>query len=138
LIALAPDVILASGTTTVVPLQQATRTVPIVFMLIPDPVGNGLVESLSRPGGNLTGFGMFEYGFGTKYLELLKEIAPGVTRVGVIRDPALSSGTGQFAAIQAVAPSFGVEVIPINVRDAGEIERAVATFASGSASKPSP
>jgi putative ABC transport system substrate-binding protein len=132
LIALAPDAILGSGTTTVVPLQQATRTVPIVFMLIPDPVGAGFVESLARPGGNLTGFAVFEYGYVAKYLELLKEIAPGVTRVGVIRDPALSSGTGQFAAIQAVAPSFGVEVSPVNVRDAGEIERAVATFARGS------
>jgi putative ABC transport system substrate-binding protein len=132
LLALAPDVILATGNTTVGPLHQATRTVPIVFMLIPDPVGAGFVESLARPGGNLTGFAVFEYGYAAKYLELLKEIAPGVTRTGVIRDPTITSGTGYLAAIQAVAPSFGVDVSPVNVRDAGEIERAITAFARSS------
>jgi putative tryptophan/tyrosine transport system substrate-binding protein len=116
LLALAPDVILATGGATLGPLHQATRTVPIVFMLIPDPVGAGFVENLARPGGNLTGFAVFEYGFGTKYVELLKEIAPRVTRVAVLRDSATTSETGQFAAIQAVAPSFGLEVIPLNAR----------------------
>jgi hypothetical protein len=101
-------------------------------MLIPDPVGAGFVENLARPGGNLTGFAVFEYGFGTKYVELLKEIAPRVTRVAVLRDSATTSGTGQFAAIQAVAPSFDLEVIPLNVRDGGEIERAVTSFARSS------
>jgi putative tryptophan/tyrosine transport system substrate-binding protein len=129
LLALSPDVILATGGATLGPLHQATRTVPIVFMLIPDPVGAGFVENLARPGGNLTGFAVFEYGFGTKYVELLKEIAPRVTRVAVLRDSATTSGTGQFAAIQALAPSFGLEVIPLNVRDGGEIERAVTSFA---------
>ena len=128
LLALAPDVILATGNATVGPLQRATRTVPIVFMLVPDPVGAGFVESLARPGGNLTGFAVFEYGYAAKYLELLKEIAPGVTRVAVIRDPEITSGIGYFATIQAVAPSFGVNVSPVNVRDTGEIERAVETF----------
>jgi putative tryptophan/tyrosine transport system substrate-binding protein len=132
LLALAPDVILASGGATLGPLQQATRTVPIVFMLIPDPVGAGFVENLARPGGNLTGFAVFEYGFGAKYLELLKEVAPRLTRVAVLRDSATTSGTGQFAAIQALAPSFGFEVIPLNVRDGGEIERAVTSFARSS------
>ena len=132
LLALAPDVILASGGATLGPLQQATRTVPIVFMLIPDPVGAGFVENLARPGGNLTGFAVFEYGFGAKYLELLKEVAPRLTRVAVLRDFATTSGTGQFAAIQALAPSFGFEVIPLNVRDGGEIERAVTSFARSS------
>ena len=124
LLALSPDVILATGGATLGPLHQATRTVPIVFMLIPDPVGAGFVENLARPGGNLTGFAVFEYGFGTKYVELLKEIAPRVTRAAVIRDSTTSGGVGQFAAIQALAPSFGLEVIPLNVRDGGEIERA--------------
>ena len=132
LLALAPDVILATGGATVGPLQQATRTVPIVFMLIPDPVGAGFVENLARPGGNLTGFAVFEYGFGAKYVELLKEIAPRVTRVAVLRDSATTSGTAQFAAIQAVAPSFGLEVIPLSVRDGSEIERAVTSFARSS------
>ena len=132
LLALSPDVILATGGATLGPLHQATRTVPIVFMLIPDPVGAGFVENLARPGGNLTGFAVFEYGFGTKYVELLKEIAPRVTRVAVLRDSATTSGTGQFAAIQALAPSFGLEVIPLNVRDGGEIERAVTSFARSS------
>ena len=132
LLALSPDVILATGGATLGPLHQATRTVPIVFMLIPDPVGAGFVENLARPGGNLTGFAVFEYGFGTKYVELLKEIAPRVTRVAVLRDSATTSGTGQFAAIQALAPSFGLEVIPLNVRDGSEIERAITSFARSS------
>jgi putative ABC transport system substrate-binding protein len=127
---LAPDVILAAtGTLTVAPLLQATRTVPIVFVLVIDPVGAGFVASLARPGGNATGFTIFEYGMSGKWLELLKEIAPGVTRAAVLRDPAIASGIGQFAAVQAVAPSLGVELSPVDVRDAPEIERAVAAFA---------
>ena len=129
LAALAPDVILATGDSTVPPLLQATRTVPIVFPLAGDPVGAGFVDSLARPGGNVTGFMIYEYGMGGKWLELLKEIAPNVTRVAVLRDPASPSQTAQFGAIRAMAPSVSVEVIPINVRDAGEIERAVADFA---------
>ena len=129
LVALAPDVILATGTATVGPLLQATRTVPIVFAHVADPVGAGFVDSLARPGGNATGFMPFEYGMSGKWLELLKEIAPGVTRAAVLRDPAITAGIGQFGAIQSVAPSLGVEVSPVNVRDAGEIERAVAAFA---------
>ena len=128
LVALAPDVILASGTSTVGPLLQATRTVPIVFPLVGDPVGAGFVESLARPGGNATGFMAWEFSIAGKWLELLKQIAPGVTRVAVLRDPQ-ASGTGQFAVIQAVAPLLRVEVNPINMRDAGEIERAIAAFA---------
>ena len=129
LVALAPDVILAAGTATVGPLLQATRTVPIVFAIVADPVGAGFVDSLARPGGNATGFMQFEYSMSGKWLELLKQIAPGVTRAAVLRDPAIAAGIGQFGAIQAVAPSLGVEVSPVNVRDAGEIERAVAAFA---------
>jgi putative ABC transport system substrate-binding protein len=129
LVALAPDVILASGTSTVGPLLQATRTVPIVFPVIGDPVGAGFVDSLARPGGNATGFMSREYSLSGKWLELLKEIAPSVTRVAVLRDAALSVGPVQFGVIQAVAPSFRVEVNPINLRDAGEIERAIAAFA---------
>jgi putative ABC transport system substrate-binding protein len=132
LVALAPDVILASGTATAAPLLQATRTVPIVFVQVTDPVGAGFVDSLARPGGNATGFVLFEYGISGKWLELLKEIAPAVTRAAVIRDPALSAGTGQFGAIQSGAPSVGVEVSPVNVRDAPEIERAITAFARGS------
>jgi putative ABC transport system substrate-binding protein len=132
LVALAPDVILAAGGATVGPLLQVTRAVPIVFAITPDPVGAGFVDSLARPGGNATGFINFEYGIGAKWLELLKEIAPGATRAAVIRDPALAAGAGQFGAIQSVAPSFGIEVSPVNVRDAGEIERAVAAFARSS------
>ncbi len=128
LIAFAPDVILASGTSTVGPLLQATRTVPIVFPLAGDPVGAGLVDSLARPGGNATGFMVAEYSMGGKRLELLREIAPNVTRVAVLRDLTQGSGTGEFAAIQAVAPSLRVEVTPVSVRDAGEIERAVTAF----------
>jgi putative ABC transport system substrate-binding protein len=126
---LAPDVILADGGSAVGALLQATRTVPIVFPVVGDPIGSGFVDSLARPGGNVTGFMNFEYSIGGKWLELLKQIAPNVTRVAVLRDPALPSGTGQFGAIQTVAPSLGVEVIPVNVRDASEIERAVAGFA---------
>jgi putative tryptophan/tyrosine transport system substrate-binding protein len=107
-------------------LLQATRTVPIVFANVADPVGAGYVDSLARPGGNATGFTQFEYGISGKWLELLKEVAPGVTRAAVIRDPAISSGLGQWGAIQSVAPSVGVEVSPVNVRDAPEIERAIA------------
>ncbi len=132
LVALAPDVILATGSATVGPLLQATRTVPIVFVSVPDPVGAGFVDSLARPGGNATGFINFEYGISAKWLELLKEIAPTVRRVAVIRDPTLAVGAGQFGAMQAVAPTFGVELSPVNVRDAAEIERAVAAFASSS------
>ncbi len=129
LVALAPDVILASGTSTVGPLLQATRTVPIVFPNMGDPVGGGFVDSLARPGGNATGFMSYEYTLSGKWLELLKEIAPGVTRAAVIRDAAVSIGPAQFGVIQAVAPSLRVEVNPINMRDAGEIERAIAAFA---------
>ncbi len=132
LAALAPDVILASGTSTVGPLLQATRTVPVVFPVVVDPVGAGFVDSLARPGGNATGFLLFEYSLSGKWLELLKEIAPGVTRVAVLRDPATPTGIGQFGVIQAVAPSLRVEVSPLNVRDAGEIERGVAAFARSS------
>ena len=131
LAALAPDVILAAtGTTTVAPLLQATRTVPIVFVLVIDPVGAGFVASLARPGGDATGFLMFEYGLSGKWLELLKQIAPGVTRAAVVRDPTLSTGLGQFAAIQAVAPSLGLDITPVTVRDASQIERAITVFAS--------
>ena len=129
LAALAPDVILATGSAGLPPVLQATRTVPIVFVIVPDPVGSGFVHSLSRPGGNATGFMMFEYNLCGKWLELLKEIAPGVTRAAVLRDPALVAGIGQFAVIQSVAPSVGVEVIPVNLGDAAEIEREVAAFA---------
>jgi len=129
LVALAPEVILASSATIAVALQRATRTVPIVFAMALDPVGGGIVESLARPGGNTTGFTMFEYGLSGKWLELLKQIAPGVTRAAVLRDATNPTGHGQFAVIQAVAPPLGVEVIPINMRNAPEIERAVAAFA---------
>jgi ABC-type uncharacterized transport system substrate-binding protein len=132
LVALSPDVLLGPGTTPVGPLLQATRTVPIVFVHVVDPVGAGFVNSLARPGGNATGFVQFEYGISGKWLELLKQIAPGLTRAAVIRDAAVSSGIGQFGAIQSVAPSLGVEVSPINVRDVGEIERDVAAFARSS------
>jgi ABC-type uncharacterized transport system substrate-binding protein len=130
LLALAPDVILASGTPAIQALQQATRTVPIVFAVVGDPVGMGLVASLARPGGNITGFTPMEFGFGAKWLELLKEIAPRVTRVAVLRD--LTIGPAQLSAIQAVAPSFGVELSAVGVREASEIERAIAAFARSS------
>jgi putative ABC transport system substrate-binding protein len=129
LAALAPDVILASGGSVVGPLLQATRTVPVVFTQTPDPVAAGFVESLARPGGNATGFTQVEYGTGAKWLELLKEIAPRVTRVAVLRDPAIPEGIGQFAVIQSASRSFGVEVSPVDIRHADEIERAVTAFA---------
>ena len=132
LVGFAPDVVLATGAVDRGAVGQATGTVPIVFAGVADPVGAGFVDSLVRPGGNVTGFTSFEYGLSGKWLELLKEIAPGVTRVAVLRDSAISGGTGQFGAIQSVAPSLGVEAIPVSVRDAGEIERAVAAFARGS------
>src|SRR5262249_7686129 len=122
-------VILAYGASTVAELLQATRTVPIVFPAVIDPVGAGFIDSLARPGGNATGFAGFEFSLGGKWLELLKQIAPSVTRAAVLRDPAITAGIGQFGAIQAVAPSVGLEVSPVNVRDAGEIERAFAAFA---------
>jgi putative tryptophan/tyrosine transport system substrate-binding protein len=127
--ALAPNAILASGTVTMGPLLQATRALPIVFVNVADPVGAGFVDSLSRPGGNATGFIQFEYSLSGKWVELLKEIAPEVTRAAVLRDASLTAGIGQFAVIQAVAPSMGIEVMPINLRDAGEIENTVAAFA---------
>ena len=129
LVALAPDVVLTSGASTVGLMLQVSRTVPVVFVGAADPVGAGFVDSLARPGGNATGFTSYEYSMSGKWLELLKEIAPGVKRVAVLRDPAISAGTGQFGAIQTAAPSLGVELSPINVRDAAEIERAVTAFA---------
>src|SRR5215217_2244975 len=133
LAALAPDVLLAAtGTATVAPLLQATRAVPIVFVSVIDPVGAGFVASLAQPGGNATGFTIYEYSMSGKWLELLKEMAPSVMRAAVLRDPAVASGIGQFGAIQIVAPSLGMQVSPVDVRDAGEIERAVTAFARGS------
>ena len=130
LVALAPDVILASASTSVAALQQTTRTVPIVFVNVIDPVGAGFVASLARPGGNSTGFTLFEYSLSGKWLELFKEIAPNLTRIAILRDPAIAAGIGQFAVIQAMAPpSFGVELSPIDERDGGEIERDIAAFA---------
>ena len=129
LIELVPDVILAGGSATLGPLLQATRAVPTVFVHVPDPVGAGFVDSLARPGGNATGFAIFEYNISGKWLELLKQIAPAVTQAGVIRDPAISAGIGQWGAIQAVAPSVGMVVSPVNVHDAAEIERSIASFA---------
>jgi len=129
LVALAPQVIVASSSQGVAALLQATRTVPIVFVGLPDPVGAGFVNSLGRPGGNVTGFLAFEYGMSAKRLELLKEVAPQTTRVAMIRDPTVAAGIGQFGAVQAVAPSLGVELSPIDMRDAGEIEHAVTAFA---------
>jgi putative ABC transport system substrate-binding protein len=129
LVTLAPDVILASGGAIMGPLLQATHTVPIVFTIVTDPVGTGLIDGLSRPGGNATGFMMFEYSLCGKWLALLKEIAPGVTRAAVLRDPAIASGIGQFAVIQSVAPSVGVDVSSVNMGDAAEIECAVGAFA---------
>jgi putative ABC transport system substrate-binding protein len=129
LVALAPDVILAPGTSTLGPLLQATRAVPIVFVHTADPVGGGFVESLARPGGNATGFINMEFGISGKWLELLKEIAPRLTRAAVLRDPTLTSSTAQFAAIQAVAPSLGVDVSPVNLRNAGDMEHGLAAVA---------
>jgi putative ABC transport system substrate-binding protein len=128
----APDVIFASGTSSVGRLLQASRTIPIVFANVADPVGAGFIDSLSHPGGNATGFIQFEYSLSAKWLELLKEIRPTLTRAAVLRDPAITSGIGQFAVIQSVAPSVGVEVSAINLRDAAEIERAVTAFANSS------
>jgi putative ABC transport system substrate-binding protein len=129
LLALTPDVILAAGASTLAPLLRATRSVPIVFVQVSDPVGGGFIASLARPGGNATGFSQFEFGFGAKWLELLKEVAPGVKRVAILRDPTLPAGLAQFAAIQTVASS--VEVSPVDVRDAAEIERAINAFGLG-------
>ena len=130
LVALAPDVIFATGTVDMAPLLEATRTVPIVFVQVADPVGAGFIRSLARPGGNVTGFVQFEYSLSAKWLELLKQIAPGMTQVAVLRDPAVTSGIGQFAVIESLAPSLGIDVIAVNVHDASEIKRDVASFAS--------
>jgi putative ABC transport system substrate-binding protein len=129
LAALTPDVILTSGTSTTAPMLQATRTVPIVFATVVDPVGAGLIDSLARPGGNATGFLLYDFNLGGKWLELLKQIAPTITRVAVLRDASTTSGTGQFAAIQAVAPSLKVDVVPVNMREAADLERTIAAFA---------
>jgi ABC-type uncharacterized transport system substrate-binding protein len=129
LVALAPDVILTVGGSQVGPLQQKTRTIPIVFVQVTDPVGRGLVESLAHPGGNTTGFTLFEFDISAKWLEMLKEIAPRMMQVAVLRDPSNSTGTGQFGAIQAVASSFGVEAVPVGLRDETEIERGLTAFA---------
>jgi putative ABC transport system substrate-binding protein len=129
LVALAPDVIFATGGPSVEQLLKVTRVVPIVFAITPDPVGSGLVESLSRPGGNATGFVQFEYSLSGKWLELLKQIAPVMTRAAVLRDPDITAGIGQFAVIQSVAPSLGVEVIPISLRNVAELERGVTAYA---------
>ena len=134
MIALSPDVILASGSAVLAPVLQLTNKIPVVFVVVPDPVGGGFVNSLAQPGGNATGFMMFEYGLAAKWLELLKEVAPGVTRVGVLRDATIVAGVGQFAIIQSVAPSVGVDVSAINLRNDAEIARDVAAFArSGNA-----
>ena len=130
LIALAPDVVVVTGNASMEPLLKATRTIPIVFNTITDPVGAGYVESMAQPGGNATGFIQFEYTLSGKWLELLKQIAPHVTRAAVLRDPTITAGVGQFAVIQSLAPSLGLDVRAINVRDAAEIERAVTRFAS--------
>jgi ABC-type uncharacterized transport system substrate-binding protein len=132
LVALAPEVILANSSPAVSSCLQATRTIPIVFAVVADPVGAGFVESLARPGGNATGFTVFEYSIAGKWLELLKEIAPHVTRAAVLRDSAIAAGPGQLGAIQAVASSLGIELRPVDVRDAGEIERSLTVFAQGS------
>ena len=129
MVALAPDVILANGTSTLGPLLQASRTIPIVFVQVTDPVGSGYVANLARPGANATGFSTREYAVSGKWLEVLRQIAPAVTRVGVLRNPGVPSGSGQFGAIQAVAPYLKVEVMPIDVRDPGEIERSIAAIA---------
>ena len=129
LVTLAPDVILAIGGAHIGPLLQASRTVPMVFVIVPDPVGSGFVRSLARPRGNATGFIQFEYGLSAKWLELLKEVASGATRAAILWDPTIPAGIGQFAVIQSVASSLGVELSPVDIRDAGEIERDVADFA---------
>ena len=132
IVALAPDVILAEGSASLAPLLQMTRVISVVFTIVPDPVGAGFVDSLARPGGNATGFSQFEYGLSGKWVELLKEIAPHVTRAAVLREPGLTAGVAQFAALQAVAPSLGVELVALNVRDGAQIERSVAAFARSS------
>ena len=132
LAALAPEVILATGSAATAPLLQATRSVPILFVHTPDPVGAGFVSSMSRPGGNATGFINFEYAIGAKWLEVLKEIAPSVTRAAIIRDAAITAGIGMWGAIQAIAPSLGIDVIPVNMHEVREIERAIAAFAQTS------
>jgi len=129
LVALSPNVILAVTVSSMVPLQQATRTLPIVFVQVTDAVGAGFVESLSRPGGNATGFSLSEYGFSAKWIELLKQIDPRITRAGVLRDPSNPSGIGLLAAIQGAGAALNVEVSPLGVRDVGEIERVIAAFA---------
>jgi putative ABC transport system substrate-binding protein len=129
LVALAPDVIFVSGSAGVEPLRRVTRTVPIVFVLVPDPVGAGFISSLARPGGNVTGFTQFDYSIAAKWLALLKEIAPNTTRAAVLRDPAITAGVGQWATIQSVSSSVGIEVSPISLVDAGEMESALAAFA---------
>jgi putative tryptophan/tyrosine transport system substrate-binding protein len=130
LVVLAPDVIFSTSGTNLPALLQATRSVPIVFVQVADPVGAGFVASMSRPGGNATGFTVFDYGISGKWLELLKEIAPGVTRAIVLRDPVVPAGIGQFGALQSAAPSFGVELTPLDVRDTSEMERAIGAFAA--------
>jgi putative tryptophan/tyrosine transport system substrate-binding protein len=127
-VALAPDVIVAEGSASLAPLMQLTRTIPVVFTIVPDPVGAGFVDSLPRPGGNATGFSQFEYGLSGKWVELLKELAPRVARAAVLREPGLTAGIAQFAALQAVAPSLGVELVALNVRDGAQIERSLAAF----------
>jgi putative ABC transport system substrate-binding protein len=129
LVALAPDVIVSTGSFSTGHLLRATHTVPVVFTIVPDPVGSGFVDSLSQPGGNATGFMQFEYGLSGKWLELLKEIAPSLTRAMVLWDPAITAGIGQFAIIQSVATSAGVDVRPAKLSNAGEIERAITAFA---------
>ena len=129
LVALAPDVMVVTGFLSTEQVLRATRTIPVVFVIVPDPVGSGLVDSLSRPGHNATGFTQFEYGLSGKWLELLKQIAPAVTRAAVLRDPGISAGIGQFAVIQSVAGSVGIEVIPINLGNLTEVDRALANFA---------
>jgi putative ABC transport system substrate-binding protein len=131
LVALVPDVIPATGSAGLAPLLQVTRTIPIVFTIVPDPVG-AAVDTLARPGGNATGFSQFEFSLSSKWLELLKEVAPGVTRVAVLREPGLTAAIAQFAALQAVAPSLRMELVPLNMREAGEIERMLAAFARSS------
>jgi ABC-type uncharacterized transport system substrate-binding protein len=129
LVALAPDVIVTIGGAAITPMQQATRTIPIVFVNAPDPVGAGVVQSMARPGGNITGFSNFEYSMSGKWAELLKQVAPNLSRALVLRDPASAAGIGQFAAVRAVAQSLGVELTPVDVRDTDEIERNVSAFA---------
>jgi putative ABC transport system substrate-binding protein len=132
LVALAPDVILATGSATTGPLLQVTRSAPIVFVHTPDPVGAGYVNSMSRPGGNATGFINFEYGIGAKWLELLKQVVPSLKRAAIVRDPAITAGIGMWGAIQAAAPSLGIEVIPVNFQEGSEMEHALAVFARSS------